>query len=247
MFNLLNTIEKNFNKIKNPNEKSFFIFGLPKAGKSTVLSALVRYIINNPNLIFRRDPINNTKGMAVFRQWNMAYADQEFPLQTPADEYVKLHIEYQKGNGEPIKRILMYEIAGEDVIKMEPTHQSHENFSLEFKKFLLQSNGIIIIASSLPIRRDEEEVVNDFIEYLLRNNIRIPICFILTKYDLIKNDYIDYIKASHDKYRGAIELLKNYKKSEVFHFSMGNIENNKIIKDESSKYISIILKWIENA
>jgi len=240
-----NKIEKNLYKVINNHEKKFFIFGLPKAGKSTVVSSLVRYIMNNKGLNFRRDPIKNKEGVAVFREWNERYSEKKFPLQTPKNEYAKLHIEYQHKGSEILERILMYEIAGEDVIKMDPIHENHTSFPIELKKFLFQSDGIIIMASSQSIQSKEEDILQDFLEYLIRNKINIPICFILTKYDLVKKNYSNHVEASQDIYKNIINLLLEYEESEVLSFSIGIVEGNEIVKDESEQYCSEIFNWIE--
>ncbi len=240
-----NKLEKNLDKIINNHEKKFFIFGLPKAGKSTVVSSLVRYIINDKEINFRRDPIKNKEGVSVFREWNERYSEKKFPLQTAKNEYSKLHIEYQHKGSEILERILMYEIAGEDVIKMDPIHENHTSFPVELKKFLFQSDGIIIMASSQQVRSDEEEVLQDFLEYLIRKKINIPICFILTKYDLVKDSYKNHVEASHAIYENVINLLSEYENSEVLSFSIGLVDGQEIIKDESKQYCSNIFNWIE--
>lgn len=247
MFEILkNKIEKNLYRAINHNTKNFFIFGLPKAGKSTVVSSLVRYIINDETLDFRRNPIMNKDGVAIFRKWNERYKQKKFPLQTPTNEYVELYIEYQHKGSETIERIVMYEIAGEDVVKMDPLHEKHTQFPEELKKFLFQSDGIIIMASSNPLQSDEEEIVQDFLEYLIRTKLNIPICFLLTQYDLLNGNYTNHVKAARSKYKNIIDLLVKYEQSEVLPFSIGVIGDDKTIrKDESMQYCQDLFKWIE--
>jgi GTPase SAR1 family protein len=139
----------------------------------------------------------------------------------------------------------MYEIAGEDVIKMDPIHENHTSFPMELKKFLFQSDGIIIMASSQSVRSDEEEILQDFLEYLIRNKLNIPICFILTKYDLVKETYSNHVEASQAIYENIINLLLEYEESEVLPFSIGIVEDKEIVKDESEQYCSEIFNWIE--
>lgn len=230
----------------NAKEKRLFIFGMPHAGKSTMTAALVKYLNTEDEFTFRRDPVSNKYGVKVIRDWAKDYNNGSFPLQTPKDEYTKLLLEYQRDGEEKPNRLVIYEIAGEDVIKFDPTHDQHNSIPLELTEFLRDSKGIIILASSQPDRHDEPEVVQDFIELLLRKKLNKPICFILTKYDLIENDHENHIQAAKETYNGAIKLLKQYDQSSVLAFSVGNVSDNKITKDKSLKYSSKILNWIES-
>jgi hypothetical protein len=126
-------------KIVQNNELNIFVFGLPHAGKSTMTAALVKFLDTDKNYILRRNPIKNKEGVLVFREWVERFNNGYFPLQTTQNEYKKLNLEYQKFREcKNIKKIMLYEIAGEDVIKFDPTHDDNDNIppklGLFFKK-----------------------------------------------------------------------------------------------------------------
>ena len=226
--------------IVNKKRKKIFIFGMPHSSKSTIMKFLIKYL--DLNYKTHRDPKNNPKGVKVIRSFII---EENFPLQTPKDEFTQVHFEYNDKDGKLINKLYMYEIAGEDVLKFDPTDKEHNNIPIELVKFFKESQAIMIMASSKPEREDEAEIIRDFIESLLEQNIKKPICFVLTKYDLIEKDYQNPVEASKAIYPGAIKLLLSYNNSEVLAFSVGIVENEEIIEDKSKKYILNILKWIE--
>jgi len=225
-------------------DNKIFVFGLPHSGKSTLTAALIKFLDTDNNYIFRRDPIKNPKGVLVIRDWIQNFYNGEFPLQTPENEFTKINIEYQTIKNNKLNKLSLYEIAGEDVIKFDPTHNEHNNIPPELVNFLKESNGTIITASCEPDRADEEEVIRDFLEYLFRSNYNKPIYFILTKYDLAEKGFQHHKNAIRTIYSKVGKLLTSYNNSYVFAFSVGQVDNNKIINDKSSEYIKKIFTVI---
>ena len=232
--------------VVNNREKKIFIFGLPHAGKSTALAAFVKFMTECKEFTFRRDPVTNKYGVKIIRKWVQDYKKGTFPLQTPKDEYTRINIEYEYPGALKPNKLIVYEIAGEDVIKFDPTHDDHHTIPPELSNFLLGAKAIIIFASSIPERSDEPEVVQDFIEYILRKKITKPICFILTKYDLIENQYQSPVQASKAIYKGATDLLFRYENSTVQFFSVGEVKDNEIVNDKSHSCSLELFNWIKS-
>lgn len=228
------------------NRKKLFVFGLPHSGKSTTTAALMKYLDTNDQYLLRRDPVNNPSGVRVLREWTQDLHSGSFPLRTEENQYTKVLLEYSNSaDWSAQKKLTLYEIAGEDVAKFDPVHHDHKKIPQELLDYLSESTAIMIFASSNPDTTSEAEVIRDFLEFIIRKKIRKPILLILTKFDEVNHLYSDHVQAAKNIYPGAVKLLYGYERSSILPFSIGEVNDKKIIKDESATYIAKILTWIE--
>ncbi|WP_417526909.1 hypothetical protein [Marinomonas shanghaiensis] len=228
------------------NERKIFIFGAPHSGKSTFTSELINYIDLHKDFILRRDPINNKNGVIQISEWCDNHQCGKFPLQTQSDTIIKINIEFLEKEIEGLNRIVLYEISGEKTMLFDPVHDDSvmsgsENTAteiIELKKFLEESDCVMIFASSKPDSTEEKNRILNFLELVDRTYPKKPICLILTKFDLIRGDYKNPSKAIKDLYYSTAEILFSKDNSIVFDFSVGVVGVRKISEDESENYIS---------
>lgn len=229
------------------NERKIFVFGLPHAGKSTMTAALAKFLDTDNTYVLRRDPLHNKEGVKILQEWIINYYNGEFPSQTNEGDYQILNLEYVHLPTNRKKKIILYEVAGEDVIKFDPVNDNFTKIlSTELATFLDVSRYVVILAPCNPERIDEDQVIRNFLEYILREKKRKKILFILTKYDLIDGKYENHVKAAKDIYPGSIKLLMTIDNSELLTFSVGKLTSGNEFIDESSKYIKKVLNWIES-
>jgi len=229
------------------NERKVFVFGLPHAGKSTMTAALVKFLDTDNSYVLRRDPVNNKEGVKILQEWIISYYNGEFPHQTNEGNYQILDLEYINLSNNRNKKIVLYEVAGEDVIKFDPINDNFsEILATELSGFLDISKDVIILAPSNPERIDEDQVIRNFLEYILREKKRKKILFILTKYDLVESQYENHVQAAKEIYPGSIKLLMTIANSELLPFSVGKITGDNEFIDDSSKFIKEILGWVES-
>lgn len=250
MFNKLKKIIlPQFDKAKSlrNNERKVFVFGLPHAGKSTMTAALVKFLDTDNSYVLRRDPVNNKEGVKILQEWIVSYYNGEFPHQTNEGNYQILDLEYINLTNNRNKKIILYEVAGEDVIKFDPVNDNFsEILTTELSGFLDISKYVIILAPSNPERINEDQVIRNFLEYILREKKRKKILFILTKYDLVESKYENHVQAAKEIYPGSVKLLMTIENSELLPFSVGKITGDNEFIDDSSKFIKKILGWIES-
>ncbi len=229
-------------------KRQIFVFGMPGSGKSTISAAIVKYIDTHEDLKLRRDPIGNANGVLVIREWIKKFNKNQFPEQTTAGLFTKIIIEYQKlGSSFILNRLNIYEVAGEDVIKFDPTHSAHKEIAPELFTYLNNSDAVMIMASSKINNINEPEIIRDFLEYLIRTKYKKPICLVLSKYDMIRDDYENHIKAARKLYNGSVKILHDYKNSNILPFSVG-ISNDGVVfnpDDHSQKYMTELFNWME--
>lgn len=229
------------------NERKVFVFGLPHAGKSTMTAALVKFLDTDVSYVLRRDPVHNKEGVKILQEWIASYYKGEFPHQTNEGDYQILNLEYHNIDNNKNKKIILYEVAGEDVIKFDPVNDSFsEILSTDLASFLDASRYIMILAPSNPERFDEDQVIRNFLEYVLREKKRKRILFVLTKYDLVDGKYENFVKAAKDIYPGSVKLLMTIPNSELLPFSVGQVTGENEFIDNSPTFIRKILSWIEN-
>ena len=197
-------------------KRQIFVFGMPGSGKSTISAAIVRYIDTHEDIKLRRDPIGNANGVLIMREWIKKFNKKQFPEQTSAGLFTKISIEYQRiGSSLISKKLNIYEVAGEDVIKFDPTHTSHKEIPIELLTYLNESDSVMIMASSKIDNINEPEIIRDFLEYLIRTKYKKPICLVLSKYDLIRSEYENPVKAARQLYNGSVKILHDYKRSNI--------------------------------
>lgn len=229
------------------NERKVFVFGLPHAGKSTMTAALVKFLDTDASYVLRRDPVHNKEGVKVLQEWITSYYKGEFPHQTNEGDYQVLNLEYQNMVNNKNKKIILYEVAGEDVIKFDPVNDNFsEILSTELASFLDESRYIMILAPGNPERFDEDQVIRNFLEYVLREKKRKKILLVLTKYDLVDSKYENYVKAAKDIYPGSVKLLMTVSNSELLPFSVGEVTSENEFIDDSPTFIRKILHWVES-
>lgn len=226
------------------NSKKVFIFGAPHAGKSTVLACFLHYLSKSDFYSLRRDPVKNPEGVRLIRDMLYSLENNNFPDQTELGFFQNIVVEIEKPNSESTK-IVFQEISGETVEKFDPTHKDHKNLDKNQSSFLLDSNGVLIIASSSPKTSNEKESLNDFLELLYRKKYNRPILFMLTKCDFVANSYSNEVMASQAIYKNSIDLLFKDSQSSLIPFSVGEVANGKIVENRSGEFMPNFIQWLE--
>lgn len=225
--------------------RSIFIFGAPHAGKSTFLACLLYYIASEGRRTLRRDPLTNREGVVVIRELLMSMDQGKFPEQTEMGFWQDLKIEYNSGISDELRKFSFQEIAGETAILFDPTHERHQSISDELRKYLLNSNAVLIVASSTPESPVEKEAINDFLELLYRRKYNRPILFLLTKFDEINSIYENEVSAAKALYPAAVNILSKDEKSELLPFSVGLVSDGSFSKNGSATYLEPVIEWME--
>ncbi len=166
-------------------------------------------------------------------------------MQTPAGFWQKVQIEYHKSNTPEKRDFCFQEVAGETSELFDPTNDRHHALSEEMKGFLLDSNGVLIVASAKPDSTSEKEVINDFLELLYRSSYDRPILFLLTKFDEVSANFANEVEAAKSIYTNAIGLLSQDSKSSLLPFSIGTVIDGQIAQNMSGTHIPPLLEWME--
>lgn len=239
-------------------QKRIFVYGAQHAGKTTLIASLFEHLSGSKTYLARRDASQNPEGVKLIRKFRKRIREGKFPDSTQDGYFGDINFDLFNRGSNTSRRYVIQEIAGETAVKFDPTHEEHRSISVGLKDSLMNSSGILIVASSDPEniteQLDEIESVYDFLELLERYKYNRPILLILTKYDLVQNHYINCVQAAQDLYADAVSLLSEMPKTSIQEFSVGSVtsetdhDGSEVKKIEGTSYgahIDNLLRWME--
>lgn len=226
-------------------KKKIFIYGYPQAGKTTFMASLVKYLRDNDGTTLRPNPVNNPEGAKLIEKWLEALDSGSFPEKATDDNYwERVEIEYRKSDEEKNRAYVFQEIAGETAIRFDPTHDKHHQIDQTAQDFLIDSNGVLIIAAATPDVTEEKYRLSYFLELLYRLSYDRPILFLLTKFDKVSTTDTP-AKIAKVHYRNSIDLLASDRKSELLKFGLSLTSDGKVDGPSSKDDIKDVLSWME--
>lgn len=229
-----------------------FSFGNSGVGKSTLLASMIDYFrkAENALLVYNQ---NNVAGTKAMMDWLYRLKESQFPDISRRGEIVEIDIGIIGINDEIKYSFKLYEMSGEDLKRIDIQHGG----KLE-KDFLnaLENSDVILALAPRNEARKHEMLIAQFFNYLYSRRFKIPVCIIITKWDIFSLDMDDKISMkSNDIILKEIienELSWPYKFLKVngifddpmaFYFSIGKVvevSNN----DEDNKKISKIKDYV---
>jgi GTPase SAR1 family protein len=239
-------------------QKKIFVYGAQHAGKTTFIASMFEHLSKSKTYLARRDGTTNAEGVKLIRKFRRKLREGSFPGSTQDGYFEKIDFDLTHRATNAKRNYSIHEIAGETAIKLDPTHDEHASVSQELKESLMNSAGMLIVASSTPENTsdllDEVDSVYEFLELLERYQYNRPILFLLTKYDIVSSQYESSVHAAQEIYTDAVNLLHEMPKSSILDFSVGEVEaQNESDGTETYRIVSVsdgskieeFIEWME--
>lgn len=236
--------------------KNILLYGHTGIGKSTLCLGLYNYIDKGRRYKIKRN-INNKDSINLLQEWERDVATlKKFPDATK-DTFLPIEIGYEERNPtffKKVRGITLYEVAGEDIVKLNPTHEDNEKQNPKLEEWINDSSGIIILAPSTEVPNVKNDMlsisqsIQNFLALLGSNDYNIPICFVITKWDLREPKSITLNELAEEYYRTIVEEILDNKKSNLLSLSIGKIdyENDTLLEVDITQGIEDVFEWIKS-
>jgi hypothetical protein len=247
----------------------FFIFGPTTAGKTVIISSLIRCLedyrgANGDTLILQNndETPHEMRGQILYNKLTEAQIEDKFPLPTEkaasTKDKIPTHLNFEffpanEGNG--FKFCLM-DMAGEDLMKIDPSKK--EQLPASIKTYIqdVEKNNLCFIYVLNP--EDSDTLTKSYKVTLFRTFINLldqnhhtgtPILFLVSKWDTVKQNYSDVQSFLEEEYPRIWGVLNQERRSVSYaEFSIGTVDSNnsKIIKKYDYSYAERVFKWMYN-
>lgn len=215
--------------------EKIFLFGQSSSGKSTISACLCQYIFSS----VYSAPILNTDeikgGKYLLDNWINPLREGIFPEKTDSWTIVEVDIGSENRELKDSVDITFFEIAGEQVRLLDPFHDGHSRLNDVQKAWIIatqeklkESTIILMVGSSSPEKGDRDNLMM-FLQILRKMNIKVPIAFIISKWDIVSAQFCSSADFAKKHYPEALKILSSFPDPELFAFSVG------LVKKEGEK------------
>lgn len=220
--------EETANKNKSP---TIVVLGNKGVGKTTIIASICHYIKTQDQFLFRFD-LDNKKGTGYLKKIWLEHLEKGlFPPENGTSPAVAIDIgiEPVKGN---VKHTLTFKEASGEVMQ----RQAHSvPYSKRFIKYLNEADMFLLVVEAKTAGSDDLLITMIF-ETLLTQEKKVPIFLVVSKWDLVGEDYDspnEFIKARTPE---TYKWLKHGKTTEtkILKFSVGKVSPENMYGKSSS-------------
>lgn len=248
------------------NDRSYlFIFGPASSGKTVIISSIL-YYLRNTRSIQNGDTLKNLndsnlkhekEGNKLWKELSTTIFENKFPkgtmgvkLDNPFPRHINAHFLPSEKNNSDFKFCFM-DMSGEDLEKVD--HDSEHKLPESIRIYVEQmpKNNICFLYTLDPrsdrySKSEQLNIFNAFIDLLDQNeHTDTPLLFIVTKWDIIKNEFDDveeFIKQEYLPIWGV--LNQNARNISFAEFSIGEVsEDNVFIKKYNPFFSEKAFNW----
>lgn len=228
---------------------NIFLFGQSGVGKSTI-SACICYFFHEAKGLSPRYNIKNRDGSRLALAWVKQLRNHQFPFKTDTGLFQRVDVGFvDRRSGDEVP-ISFYEVAGENVVMLDPLHYEHESRPTQLDDWLERADTILIIGSCLP-QEDDRFVMQMFIEYLRYRDVRIPVAFVISEWDRVSpgTHALDFAREHYSEVlKGLAEFSRRGIPTEVLTFSVGEVRQiagvAEIVRVSFSAGTESLVRWL---
>jgi GTPase SAR1 family protein len=203
-----------------------FTFGNVGVGKSTILATLASYLQTSDRVLFRMNISNKEGTRLLIKDWLPAISSGDFPPTTRKGGIWEIDLGFEAIENPEIKKGFTFlEVSGEDLREIDLAHYKGE-FPQKIEDFLKLADIFIVVVACNSVKEDDY-LVAQFFETLLKHNISKPVALVISKWDLVDSqygtaaDFVNYSMPLTRQWMSSTHVLN----PAVFSFSVGVVDN----------------------
>jgi energy-coupling factor transporter ATP-binding protein EcfA2 len=179
--------------------QTIFIFGKSGAGKSTICACLTLFFCEAKGFVPIIRTVDNPIGAKVSRIWRRCLRERRFPPATEPLTFSEVLVGFRDLNGGSGMSFRFLEVAGEDVVKLDPVHPEHRERAARLNDWMDEADAFLVVASGEASDADERYILEGFLDLLGEDDGR-PVCLLLAEWDrvgLAAGDAVEFAKVHY--------------------------------------------------
>ena len=233
------------------------MFGQSKSAKSTVLATMAWFIQSAPGYQPDLNAVGNRESAKTLKVWVRGLENGEFPGKTALTTVQRIDIGFDRSSLGERRGFSFLEIAGENVVRLDPLHDSHELAVDELRPWLNKTEAIVLTASAEPVGGnlyDDCWILQAFLEFVRsdRRLDKLPILLLLTEWDRVAKTYPDWTSFARQHFFPVLKILKARREralSDVMTFCVGDVEDDRrrIRKLDVEGGVRKLVSWLASS
>lgn len=247
----------------------FFIFGPTTAGKTVIISSLIRYLddfrgVKGDTLIFQNNDStpHEIRGQILYNNLTETQIENKFPPPTEKAASTKdripthMNFEFFPANEDSSFKFCLMDMAGEDLMNIDPSKK--EKLPASIKTYIEDVNKdnlcfIYVLNpedSHILTKSYKVTLFRTFINLIDQNNhTGTPLLFLVSKWDTVNQNYNDVQSFLEEEYPRIWGVLNQERRNVSYaEFSIGSVDSSdsKMIEKYDYTYAERVFKWMYN-
>ena len=231
---------------KESSEKLVLLFGQSGSGKSTICAVMSLFFHELEGVVPEIGAVSNPEGARLLRTWVRELRVGKFPKRTDAGTFTSITVGFRKIGSHEGLRFVLLEIAGEDVIVLDPLHVSHLARPELLDEWVESASAIVLVASTQAFA-DDRYILLGFCEYLHERGLIKPLCLVISEWDRVSSSGQTVLEYARENY-GEVTRYVADAAGELLAFSVGTVDlsSNRIDSVDFSSGTMALVEWLMN-